>query len=134
MTTPPSSWARWSAKADLPLAVGPAMTTAFKPGLSTADASPIVRPAMESVLTLIAGDSAGLPPDLIATLTARFRDAGARTGDLAWLAPANRAGDLPFDGLAPEKALAIARATLADLPVDFHAQPQAGRRKKLLIA
>jgi phosphoserine phosphatase len=93
---------------------------------------------MESVLTLIAGPQgptgvAGLPSDLIATLTASLQEAGGRTGDLGWLAP-NRAADLPFDGLDPSRAHAIARATLADLPVDFHAQPLAGRRKKLLIA
>jgi phosphoserine phosphatase len=89
---------------------------------------------MECILTLIAGPSAGLEPALLETLTARLREAGARTGDPAWLAPGDRACDLPFDGLDPAEAQAAARATLADLPVDFHAQPEAGRRKKLLIA
>jgi phosphoserine phosphatase len=89
---------------------------------------------MECILTLIAGPSAGLEPALLETLTARLREAGARTGDPAWLAPGDRACDLPFDGLDPAEAQAAARATLADLPVDFHAQPEAGRRKRLLIA
>ena len=93
---------------------------------------------MESVLTLIAGTQglsrgAGLKSDLIATLTARLQEVGAAVGAPLWLAP-NRACDLPFDRLAPERAYPVVRATLADLPVDFHAQPAQGRRKKLLIA
>jgi phosphoserine phosphatase len=89
---------------------------------------------MECILTLIAGDSAGLKPDLIETLTTRLQEAGARTGAPTWLAPGSHACDLPFDRLEPRQADAAARATLAYLPVDFHAQPEAGRRKKLLIA
>jgi phosphoserine phosphatase len=89
---------------------------------------------MESVLTLIAAPSGALQPDLIATIAARLQETGAGTGDPAWLSPGRRVADLPFDGPAPEQAQAIVRPTLADLPVDFHAQPQAGRRKKLLIA
>ncbi|HVY98661.1 MAG TPA: phosphoserine phosphatase SerB [Dongiaceae bacterium] len=89
---------------------------------------------MECILTLIAGDSAKLTPALIETLTARLREAGARAGEPYWLAPGDRACDLPFDRLEPGRVHEIARATLADLPVDFHAQPEAGRRKKLLIA
>jgi phosphoserine phosphatase len=88
---------------------------------------------MDSVLTLIAGASTALPPALLDTLAARLRDDGAGTGAPAWLAP-GRACDLPFDRLEPSRAHEIARATLADLPVDFHAQPVQGRRKKLLIA
>jgi phosphoserine phosphatase len=86
---------------------------------------------MDSVLTLIAADSGG--PELLAAVSARLRDAGAVIGTSTWLAP-DRACDLPFDRLAPERAHEIVRATLADLPVDFYAQAQEGRRKKLLIA
>jgi len=89
---------------------------------------------MESVLTLIAAPSGAVKPDLIAVLTAKLRDAGAEAAALTWLAPGDRACDLPFDRLPPERAYAVVRATLADLPIDYHAQPQAGRRKKLLIA
>jgi phosphoserine phosphatase len=89
---------------------------------------------MESVLTLIAAPSGALKLDLIAALTAKLRDAGAATAAPVWLAPDDRACDLSFDRLGPDQAQAIARATLADLPVDYHAQPLAGRRKKLLVA
>jgi phosphoserine phosphatase len=88
---------------------------------------------MDSVLTLIAADSAALIPKLLETLATRLRDAGAGIGAFAWLAP-NRACHLPFDRLTPQRTHEIARATLADLPVDFYAQPTAGRRKRLLIA
>src|SRR6185369_9789229 len=138
MTTPSSSWAGWRASADLPLAVGPAMTTAFSPCLSAADASPIVPPAMKSILTLIAAPTLSAPgalkPDLIETLATKLRASGAGVGESFWLAPGNRACDLPFDGLDPQHAYPVVRATLADLPIDFHAQPREGRRKKLLIA
>jgi phosphoserine phosphatase len=87
---------------------------------------------MESVLTLVAAPSGTLQLDLIAPLSAKLRDAGAETAVPVFLAPG--ACDLPFGRLEPDRALAIARATLADLPIDCHAQPQAGRRKKLLIA
>jgi phosphoserine phosphatase len=94
---------------------------------------------MECILTLIAAptsasDPGALQPDLIETIAARIRDIGGRTGDLVWLAPEERACDMTFDRLDPIQVHEIARATLADLPVDFHAQPEEGRRKKLLIA
>jgi phosphoserine phosphatase len=93
---------------------------------------------MECILTLIAAPSAStagtLQPHLLETIASRLRDIGGRTGDPAWLAPGDRACDLAFDRLNPAEARAVARATLADLPVDFHAQPEAGRRKRLLIA
>jgi phosphoserine phosphatase len=89
---------------------------------------------MTHVLTLIAAAPHGLKPDLLERLGAELRQAGARTGEPVWLAPEDRAIDLPFAHLGDETAHAIAAATLDDLAVDFHAQPVAGRRKKLLIA
>jgi phosphoserine phosphatase len=89
---------------------------------------------MTHTLTLVAGEHSALAPKLLETLAAALRDAGAATGEIQWLAPGERACDLPFAHLDPARGHAIARATLADLPVDFHAQPVAGRRKKLLIA
>jgi phosphoserine phosphatase len=88
---------------------------------------------MDSVLTLVAGDSGALQPTLLDTMAARLRDDGAGTGAPAWLAP-GRACDLPVDRLEPARVHEIARATLADLRIDFHAQPAGGRRKALLIA
>jgi len=89
---------------------------------------------MTHILTLVAAAPAALAPKRIETLAAALRGAGAATGEPYWLAPNARACDLPFERLAPERADTIARATLADLAVDCHAQPALGRRKKLLIA
>ncbi len=89
---------------------------------------------MTHILTLVAGERAALAPKLLETLGAALRDAGAATGEINWLAPSERACDLPFAHLADDRADEIARATLADLPVDFHAQPVENRRKRLLLA
>jgi phosphoserine phosphatase len=89
---------------------------------------------MTHILTLVAAPTAPLAPTLIESIAAALREAGAATGAVNWLAPQQQACDLPFERLAPEHAHAIARATLADLAVDFHAQPVDGRRKQLLIA
>jgi len=89
---------------------------------------------MTHILTLIAAEPHGLRPNLLETLATRLRERGARTGEAYWLAPDDRACDLPFEDVAAETAHAVAAATLADLAVDFHAQPVEGRRKKLLIA
>src|SRR5262245_28315881 len=87
---------------------------------------------MTHILTLVAAES--LAPRLLETLAAALRDAGAATGDVNWLAPKERACDLPFAHLAAERAHAVAQATLADLRIDCHAQPVENRRKRLLIA
>jgi phosphoserine phosphatase len=89
---------------------------------------------MTHILTLVASEHQALAPRLLETLSAALRDAGAATGEVNWLAPNDRAGDLPFAHLAPARAHDVARATLTDLPIDFHAQPIENRRKRLLIA
>jgi len=89
---------------------------------------------MTHILTLVAAEPQALAPKLLETLNTTLRDAGAATGEIHWLAPNDRACDLPFAHLAAERAHEIAGATLADLPVDFHAQPIVNRRKRLLIA
>jgi phosphoserine phosphatase len=87
---------------------------------------------MTHILTLVAAEP--LAPTLLETLGAALRNAGAATGDVAWLAPNERACDLPFEHLDDAHTHEVARATLADLGVDFHAQPIKNRRKRLLIA
>ena len=87
---------------------------------------------MTHILTLVAAEQQKLAPKL-ETLRAALRKAGAATGEVTWLAPNDRACDLPFAHLSAESAHEIARATLTDLPVDFHAQPVSNRRKRLLI-
>jgi phosphoserine phosphatase len=89
---------------------------------------------MTQILTLVAADHQALAPKLLETIRAALREAGAATGEIRWLAPNDRACDLPFAHLTADRAYEIVRATLADLPVDFHAQPALDRRKRLLLA
>ncbi|GGC55400.1 phosphoserine phosphatase SerB [Siccirubricoccus deserti] len=87
---------------------------------------------MSQILTLIAPPGGLAAPDL-----ARTREAlaalGASAGTPDWLAPAE-AADLPFAELAPDQAIAAARAALGEAPIDLIAQPAEGRRKALLLA
>jgi phosphoserine phosphatase len=89
---------------------------------------------MTHILTLVAAEQHGLATTLLETLGAALRGAGAATGEVNWLAAGDRACDLPFAHLAADHAHEIASATLADLPIDFHAQPTGNRRKRLLLA
>ena len=89
---------------------------------------------MTHILTLVAAEQQALTPKLLESLGAALRDAGAATGEVTWLAPEDRACDLPFAQLAAERAHDVARATLADLQIDYHAQHTLNRRKRLLIA
>jgi len=87
---------------------------------------------MPHILTLVAPAgqlSAGLLPPVRAALAAL----GADCGTPDWLSEAE-AVDIPFTGLAPQPAIAAARAALGDAPADAIAQPAAGRRKRLLLA
>jgi phosphoserine phosphatase len=87
---------------------------------------------MTLVLTLAAAPG-GLTPALLARTRQALGDLGASAGRPDWLAP-EEAADLPFDSLAPEQAVAAARAALGDAPVDLFALPAEGRRKQLLLA
>ncbi|HWL79957.1 MAG TPA: phosphoserine phosphatase SerB [Roseomonas sp.] len=87
---------------------------------------------MQHVLTLIA-PAGQLPAPLIARVRSALVSLGANAGSPDWLAE-EEAVDLPFDGLAPEQAQAIATGALEGAPVDSVAQPAEGRRKRLLIA
>jgi phosphoserine phosphatase len=89
---------------------------------------------MTHILTVIAPERGVLLTKSLEAVSAALRNGGARTGDPYWLAPADRVCDIPFDGIDAAAADAIAQATLADLAVDFHAQPLENRRKRLLIA
>jgi len=87
---------------------------------------------MDHVLTLIAAPG-GLTPDHVAAVRAALRALAAETGSPDWLAEAE-AADIPFGAISPDQARAAARHALAEAPVDAIAQPQAGRRKRLLVA
>lgn len=87
---------------------------------------------MSHVLTLVAGAGPdSLPPSLIERATQALAEAGAAVADPDWLSPA-RACDLAFEAAVP--AAASLRDLLAGAAVDFAVQPQAGRRKALLVA
>jgi len=84
----------------------------------------------EFVLTLIAAEPC--LPDAARAVGDALLAAGAELDTLDVLAP-GIACDLTFDGLACESAERAAHAVLDKLPIDFIAQPVAGRRKRLLV-
>lgn len=150
MTWPLNSWAIASAKADLPLAVGPPMTitgrdadggdTTRSDVLCSARCSSMVvglaisEGMMKSVLTLVAPpDRYRLSDAVAAVLVQRLHEDGSSLGVVEWLAE-DTACDISFEHLPVERAYQIAAATLAELPVDFHVQSSEGRRKKLLLS
>jgi phosphoserine phosphatase len=87
---------------------------------------------MSHFLTLVAPAGA-LTTARLAETRAALAALGADAGTPDWLAP-EEAADLPFAGLAPEQAIAAARAALGEAPVDAIATPAEGRRKRLLLA
>src|SRR5256884_4889211 len=123
MTMPPAFCASSSAKADLPLAVGPAISTALLKPCEFACMSLVAtlicnpaNPALDS--TIVDGALAVLPsPDKAEWL---FNEVAV---------------DIPFTGSEDIKAVeARLRAARGDLPIDIVVQPIATRRKKLFLA
>src|SRR5438132_6423088 len=123
MTIPPVFCANSSARADLPLAVGPAISTA-SPKSSDPERMSLVatlicnpaNPALDS--TIVDGALAVLPSP----------------GTAQWLFD-EVAVDIPFTGSEDIKAVeARLRQARGDLPIDIVVQPQAARRKKLFLA
>ncbi len=123
MTTPPHFCASSSASADLPLAVGPAISTAL-PKSSDPERMSLVatlicnpaNPALDS--TIVDGALAVLPSP----------------GEATWLFN-EVAVDIPFTGSEDIKAVEAAlRKARGDLPIDIVVQPAAFRRKKLFLA
>lgn len=87
---------------------------------------------MQQVLTVIAPDHAPLAAGELSAARDALESVGAETFAPAWLAP-GIAADIAFTGLDPEQAEAAARPALAPAR-DLVAQPEAGRRKALLVA
>src|SRR5216110_688752 len=123
MTIPPVFCANSSARADLPLAVGPAISTA-SPGDSEFACMSLVatlicnpaNPALDS--TIVDGALAVLPSP----------------GTPQWLFN-EVAVDIPFIGSDDVKSIkARLRQARGDLPIDIVVQPAAFRRKKLFLA
>ena len=123
MTTPPVFCARSSASADLPLAVGPAISTAL---LSTCEFA-----CMSLVATLICNP---VNPALDSTIVDGALAVLPSPGTAQWLFD-EVAVDIPFEGSDDIKAIENRlRQARGDLPIDIVVQPQALRRKKLFLA
>lgn len=126
-TTPSNRSASSSARADLPLAVGPAIRTAFLIG-------PLPAPAGESsmpfVATLISRPDRRAVTEDIANKAAEAVGASA----IDWLDEGVACDLLLPANLLPEDADAALRDILSLIPIDIVVQKSAARRKKLLIA
>src|SRR5882672_3373732 len=127
MTTPPVFWASCSARADLPLPVGPAISTAL---LNISEFA-----CMSLVATLICNPA---NPALDTTIVDGALAVLPSPGSAQWLFD-EVAVDIPFESQvrSPNDIKAIeARLQKArgDLPIDVLVQPQAFRRKKLFLA
>src|SRR5438128_1797539 len=138
MIVPPDASASSSASADLPLAVGPAMTrTGGTRTEGCAGASPLVTGpsgevggrAMTMVLTLIAGIRAR---QTFRSLADTVAGTIGTSGEPTWLA--DDACDLVFDATSAARAEAAARALIGGADIDVLVQPVANRRKRLLVA
>ena len=91
---------------------------------------------MANVLTLIAAPAAAAEAQsAVEAAVDALRRLGAGVAPRRWLAP-GIACDIPFEELDADQADAAARAALAPLGggFDLVAQPEAGRRKQLLLA
>src|SRR5947207_3763218 len=123
MTMPPAFCASSSARADLPLAVGPAISTALpkpsEPACMSLVATLICNPANPALdSTIVDGALAVLPSP----------------GAAQWLFN-EVAVDIPFTGAEDIKAMeARLRQARGDLPIDIVVQPIEARRQKLLLA
>src|SRR5882672_8161179 len=133
MTTPPVFCASSSASADLPLAVGPAISTALvKPCLL----KPCEPACMSLVATLICNPA---NPALNSTIVDGALAVLPQPGSAQWLFD-EVAVDIPFEGQsynsqADIKAIeARLQKARGDLPIDIVVQPAAFRRKKLFLA
>ncbi len=115
--SPPVASANARASADLPLAVGPAISQTHR--------------SMLYALTLVTPDPATLPHAGDLALKA-LASGGARVKEPRSLGVG--ATDYLVEGEALAPLRAVTGAAIADLPVDFALQPWAGRKKGLLIA
>src|SRR5438270_7975688 len=123
MTMPPAFCASSSARADLPLAVGPAISTALL--------KPCEFTEMSLVATLICNPA---NPALDSTIVDGALAVLPSPGSAQWLFD-EVAVDIPFDGSEDVPAIeARLRQARGDLPIDIVVQPRAFRRKKLFLA
>src|ERR1700761_6059160 len=121
-TTPPVFRASAAASADLPLAVGPAISTAL---LSSGK-------SMSLVATLICNPA---NPALDSTVLDGARAILPKAAPARWLCD-EIAADIPFGDGSEDMAPIAGRLRKArgDLPIDIVVQPVLARRKKLFLA
>jgi phosphoserine phosphatase len=111
----------------LPLAVGPAISTA------RADPTASIESSMRQVLSLIAAKSKAELSTADVDQARQALDAvHAESGTPDWLAQ-SEACDVPLAG-DPDKACEAVRTALRDRPIEVNVLPAENRRKKLLIA
>src|SRR5258707_12416086 len=123
MIMPPVLCASSSVSADLPLAVGPAISPAL---LSTVEFA-----AMSLVATLICNPA---NPALDSTIVDGALAVLPSPGQAQWLFD-EVAVDIPFTGSEDIKAIENRlRPARGDLPIGIVVQPQAVRRKKLFLS
>src|SRR5947199_3345150 len=123
MTIPPVFCANSSARADLPLAVGPAISTALLKSSEFA--------CMSLVATLICNPA---NPALDSAIVDGALAVLPSPGTAQWLFD-EVAVDIPFDSQEDIKPVeARLRQARGDLPIDIVVQPRAVRRKKLFLA
>ncbi len=87
---------------------------------------------MDNILTLIAG-SGRLDESAVSHVQATLLGAGGSVAAPDWLSY-GKAVDLRFGGLDCRDALDLAYESIEDAPIDAVAQPDANRRKRMLIA
>lgn len=116
--------------ADLPLAVGPAMTITERPPLAAWSSCT----DMDFVLTLIANPAeAELSDTTVSTALNALKALHITPGRADWLSEAE-AVDIEFRGGSPLAAESCVRQKLGDAAIDVIAQRTYRRKKKLLIA
>ena len=113
-----------SAARDLPLAVGPAISTA---GFSPSKADPVVAMAGTVLVLIAAPGSRAIDGEALAILEQ------AGFGAPVWLAEAE-ACEFALEGPVPAGCEEELRGTLAPRPIDVALVDAAGRRKRLLLA
>jgi phosphoserine phosphatase len=126
MITPFSRAASSSAKADLPLAVGPATMTSF--GASLAELPSSVLPAfpMSHIVTLIAARQAGPLTDALAGIAKEFCEGQ----HLVWLS----AGEACAFTVKKPPNIPQLKMVLGDRAIDAIVSRYRGRRKAILVA
>src|SRR5260221_435708 len=134
MIVPANSRPTASASADLPLAVGPAISSCGRVMVATGallaePAAAIVGP-MESVLTLVTNpDQSRLNKTDVAAAGASLDAIGAVSAAPDWLA-SDIACDLAFAGPPPALAQAAVAAAPPHPPIDVHAPPAPRPRQR----